>query len=134
MRPNAYGGVLSFGIKGDADTASKVVDNLKLASNLANVGKSQASWVAVPHGLTTSLGDAKTLVIHPATTTHSQLTEAEQLSSGVTPDLIRVSPGQHAVNSLLSLLKVSVGIEAINDIIADFDAALKIAFAEKNNL
>jgi len=100
LRPNAFGGVLSFGINGDADTASKVVDNLKLASNLANVG------------------DAKTLVIHPATTTHSQLTEAEQLSSGVTPDLIRVS----------------VGIEAINDIIADFDAALGIAFSEKNNL
>jgi O-acetylhomoserine/O-acetylserine sulfhydrylase len=126
--------VLSFGINGDADTASKVVDNLKLASNLANVGKSQASWVAVSHRLATSLGDAKTLVIHPATTTHSQLTEAEQLSSGVTPDLIRVSPGQHAVDGLLSLLKVSVGIEAINDIIADFDAALGIAFSEKNNL
>lgn len=47
LRPNAFGGVLSFGINGDADTASKVVDNLKLASNLANVGKSQASLVAV---------------------------------------------------------------------------------------
>lgn len=80
------------------------------------------------------LGDAKTLVIHPATTTHSQLTEAEQLSSGVTPDLIRVSAGRHTIDSLLSLLKVSVGIEAINDIIADFDAALGIAFFEKSNL
>jgi hypothetical protein len=65
--------VLSFGVRGDAAIGSKVVDNLKLASNLANVG------------------DAKTLVIHPATTTHQQLTEAEQLASGVTPDLIRVS-------------------------------------------
>ena len=74
--------------------ASKVVDSLKLASNLANVG------------------DAKTLVIHPASTTHSQLTEEEQLSSGVTPDLIRVS----------------VGIEDIKDIIADFEAGLQIAF------
>lgn len=93
-RRNAYGGVLSFGVKGDAKTSSKVVDSLKLASNLANVG------------------DAKTLVIHPASTTHSQLTEAEQLSSGVTPDLIRVS----------------VGIEDITDIIADFAAAFAIVF------
>ncbi|KAG5644815.1 Homocysteine synthase [Asterophora parasitica] len=92
LRPNAFGGVLSFGLKGDAKDASKLVDSLKLASNLANVG------------------DAKTLVIHPATTTHAQLTEEEQLLSGVTPDLIRVS----------------VGIEAISDIIADFEAALKI--------
>lgn len=94
LRPNAYGGVLSFGVRGDSKTASKVVDSLKLASNLANVG------------------DAKTLVIHPASTTHSQLTEEEQLSSGVTPDLIRVS----------------VGIEDIRDIIADFEAGLQIAF------
>ncbi|KAF8063396.1 Cys/Met metabolism PLP-dependent enzyme-domain-containing protein [Lyophyllum atratum] len=92
LRPNAFGGVLSFGLKGDLKDASKLVDSLKLASNLANVG------------------DAKTLVIHPATTTHAQLTEEEQRLSGVTPDLIRVS----------------VGIEAISDIIADFDAALKI--------
>lgn len=92
LRPNQFGGVLSFGVKGDLKDAGKLVDNLKLASNLANVG------------------DAKTLVIHPASTTHSQLTDEEQLLSGVTPDLIRVS----------------VGIEAISDIIADFDAALKI--------
>lgn len=72
LRPNAFGGVLSFGVKGDAKLASKVVDGLKLASNLANVG------------------DAKTLVIHPASTTHAQLTDKEQLESGVTPDLIRV--------------------------------------------
>ncbi|KAH7922309.1 O-acetylhomoserine ami [Leucogyrophana mollusca] len=93
LRPNTFGGVLSFGIKGDANVASKVVDSLKLASNLANVG------------------DAKTLVIHPATTTHQQLLEEEQLASGVTPDLIRVS----------------VGIEHINDIIADFEQALRVA-------
>ncbi|ESK84036.1 o-acetylhomoserine o-acetylserine sulfhydrylase [Moniliophthora roreri MCA 2997] len=93
LRPGVFGGVLSFGIKGDAKAASKTVDSLKLASHLANVG------------------DAKTLVIHPASTTHSQLTEEEQLKSGVTPDLIRVS----------------VGIEDIRDIIADFEAALKIA-------
>lgn len=96
LRPNAYGGVLSFGLK-DAQLSSKLVDSLKLASNLANVG------------------DAKTLVIHPASTTHSQLTEAEQLTSGVSPDLIRVS----------------VGIEDIKDIVADFENALRIATAQQ---
>ena len=74
FRPNAFGGVLNFGVKGGEDTAvgAKVVDSLRLASHLANVG------------------DAKTLVIHPATTTHQQLTADEQLASGVTADLIRV--------------------------------------------
>jgi len=72
LRPNAFGGVLSFGVKGDAATGALLVDSLKLASHLANVG------------------DAKTLVIHPATTTHQQLLAEEQLASGVTPDLIRV--------------------------------------------
>jgi len=72
LRPNAFGGVLSFGIKGDVSVVSTVVDSLKLASHLADVG------------------DAKTLVIHPATTTHQQLTDEEQLASGVTHDLIRV--------------------------------------------
>ncbi|KAI0065211.1 O-acetylhomoserine ami [Artomyces pyxidatus] len=91
LREGQFGGVLSFGIKGDAATGSKVVDSLRLASNLANVG------------------DAKTLVIHPATTTHQQLTTEEQYASGVSPDLIRVS----------------VGIENIKDIIADFEEALK---------
>jgi O-acetylhomoserine/O-acetylserine sulfhydrylase len=76
LREGTFGGVLSFGVKGGEDAAvgSKVVDSLRLASNLANVG------------------DAKTLVIHPATTTHQQLTEEEQLASGVSPDLIRVRP------------------------------------------
>ncbi|KAI9453569.1 O-acetylhomoserine ami [Lactarius psammicola] len=93
LRPNTFGSVLSFGVKGGVDAAvgAKVVDSLKLASNLANVG------------------DAKTLVIHPATTTHQQLSADEQLATGVTPDLIRVS----------------VGIENIQDIIADFEGALK---------
>ncbi|KAI0804578.1 O-acetylhomoserine ami [Irpex lacteus] len=88
-----FGGVLSFGVKSDDENiGSKVVDTLKLASNLANVG------------------DAKTLVIHPATTTHQQLEPHEQVDAGVTPDLIRVS----------------VGIENIKDIIADFEEALKV--------
>ena len=85
--------MLCFGIKNkDPKVASRVVDSLRLASNLANVG------------------DAKTLVIHSATTTHQQLTGDEQLAAGVTPDLIRIS----------------VGIENIKDIIADFEEALKV--------
>ena len=73
LREDAFGGMLSFGVKGnDAAVGSKVVDSLRLASNLANVG------------------DAKTLVIHPASTTHQQLTTEEQVATGVTPDLIRV--------------------------------------------
>lgn len=72
LRANAYGGVLSFGVRGGVMEGRGVCDSLRLASNLANVG------------------DAKTLVIHPATTTHQQLTPQEQASCGVTPDLIRV--------------------------------------------
>lgn len=86
-----FGGVLSFGIKGDAKAGSAFVDNLKLASNLANVG------------------DAKTLVIHPASTTHQQLSDEEQLASGVTKDLIRLS----------------VGIEYVDDIKADLEQSFK---------
>ncbi|KAG8844042.1 Homocysteine synthase [Tulasnella sp. 330] len=98
LRANSYGGVLSFGVKAqDPKIGSKVVDKLKLASNLANVG------------------DAKTLVIHPATTTHQQLTTEEQFTSGVTPDLIRVS----------------VGIEAISDIISDFSHAFALAIPDE---
>ncbi|WP_228273715.1 O-acetylhomoserine aminocarboxypropyltransferase/cysteine synthase family protein [Rhodocyclus tenuis] len=88
---NGFGGVLNFGIKGGAAAARKFIDNVELASHLANVG------------------DAKTLVINPASTTHQQLSDAEQLSAGVRPDLIRVS----------------VGIEHIEDIKADFDHALR---------
>ncbi|KAI0285710.1 O-acetylhomoserine ami [Russula brevipes] len=97
LRKGMFGGVLSFGVKSsDAGVASKVVDSLRLASHLANVG------------------DAKTLVIHPATTTHQQLTAEEQIASGVSPDLIRVS----------------VGIENIADIVADFEEALKVVSTE----
>ncbi|GAA6032710.1 hypothetical protein JCM8097_000753 [Rhodosporidiobolus ruineniae] len=96
LQKDRYGAVLSFGVandESDGKKGSKVVDSLKLASNLANVG------------------DAKTLVIHPASTTHQQLSTEEQLASGVSPDLIRVS----------------VGIEHIDDIIADFEGAFKAA-------
>ncbi len=88
---NGYGGVLQFGIKGGKDKASAFINALKLASHLANVG------------------DAKTLVIHPASTTHEQLSETEQLAAGVLPNQIRVS----------------VGIEHIDDIRADFEQAFQ---------
>lgn len=88
---HGYGGVLNFGIKGGLEAGRNWIDHLKLASHLANVG------------------DAKTLVIHPASTTHQQLNETEQLSAGVTPDLVRVS----------------VGIEHIEDIKADFAQAFQ---------
>jgi O-acetylhomoserine (thiol)-lyase len=86
---NGFGAVLSFGIEGGSTAATGFIDNVQLASHLANVG------------------DAKTLVIHPTSTTHQQLDREEQLSAGVTEDLIRVS----------------VGIEHIDDIIADFEQA-----------
>jgi len=82
-------------VRGGKDAGVKFIDNVKLASHLANVG------------------DAKTLVIHPASTTHSQLTDADQLSTGVTPEYIRVS----------------VGIEDIEDIKADLDQALRASQA-----
>ena len=90
---NGFGGVLSFKIKAGKEAADKVVDNLKLISHLANVG------------------DSKTLIIHPATTTHEQLSEAEQLSAGVEPGRLRIS----------------LGIEHIDDIKADLEAAFKVA-------
>jgi len=88
---HGYGGVLQFGIKGGKQNAAKFIDNLKLVSHLANVG------------------DAKTLAIHPASTTHEQLSEAAQIASGVQPNQIRVS----------------VGIEHIDDIKADFEQAFE---------
>jgi len=89
--PAGQGAILGFGIKGGATAGSKFIDSVKLASHLANIG------------------DAKTLVIHPATTTHQQLTAEQQLAAGVSPDFIRVS----------------VGIEDAADIIADLDQALR---------
>ncbi|HSI75516.1 MAG TPA: O-acetylhomoserine aminocarboxypropyltransferase/cysteine synthase [Lunatimonas sp.] len=73
--PNGFGGVLSFEIEGEKETASQFINNLKLISHLANVG------------------DAKTLIIQPAATTHQQLTDEEQLAAGVTPTLLRISLG-----------------------------------------
>jgi O-acetylhomoserine (thiol)-lyase len=84
------GAIIGFGIKGGSDAGKKFINSLQLISHLANVG------------------DAKSLAIHPATTTHQQLSEQEQLATGVTPDFIRLS----------------IGLEHINDIIADIDQAL----------
>jgi len=90
---NGFGAVLSFGIKGGLAAGKKFIGGVKLASHLANVG------------------DAKTLVIHPASTTHSQLSEAEQKSAGVTPEGIRVA----------------VGIEHLDDIREDLEEAFQAA-------
>ncbi|HKL27154.1 MAG TPA: PLP-dependent transferase, partial [Desulfuromonadales bacterium] len=88
--PEGQGAILGFGIKGGREAGAKFIDNVELCSHLANIG------------------DAKTLVIHPASTTHSQLSPEEQMGSGVSPDFVRVS----------------VGIEDVDDIIADLDQAL----------
>jgi O-acetylhomoserine (thiol)-lyase len=98
--PNGAGGVLQIGIKGGKENAAKFIDSLTLASDLANVG------------------DAKTLVIHPSSTTHEQLSPEEQEASGVWPNQIRVS----------------VGIEHIDDIKADFEQAFKKVFQSAHAL
>ncbi|MEM6632416.1 MAG: O-acetylhomoserine aminocarboxypropyltransferase/cysteine synthase [Bacteroidota bacterium] len=88
---NGFGGVLTFELKGDKEAAVKFVNSLQLVSHLANVG------------------DAKTLIIHPSSTTHQQLSDAEQLAAGVTP----------------TQLRVSVGIEHMEDIKGDFQQAFE---------
>lgn len=87
---HGFGGVLAFTVKGGAEAGDKLINNLKLVSHLANVG------------------DAKSLIIHPATTTHQQLSAEEQKSSGVVPGLLRLS----------------AGIEHIEDIKNDLEQAL----------
>jgi len=87
---NGFGGMVVFGIKGGREAGEKFINSLELISHLANVG------------------DAKSLAIHPASTTHSQLSEDQQQEGGITPDLIRLS----------------VGIESIEDINADLGQAL----------
>jgi O-acetylhomoserine (thiol)-lyase len=89
--PAGQGAILGFGIKGGREAGARFIDSVKLCSHLANIG------------------DAKTLVIHPASTTHQQLSEAEQIASGVSPDYIRVS----------------VGIEDVQDILEDLEQALQ---------
>jgi O-acetylhomoserine (thiol)-lyase len=94
--PNGAGGVLQFGIKGGIENGRKFIDSLKLISHLANVG------------------DAKTLAIHPASTTHEQLSDEERAAAGVLPNLVRIS----------------AGIEHIDDIKADFEQAFETVFAK----
>ncbi|MFT9848602.1 homocysteine synthase [Aneurinibacillus sp. REN35] len=89
--PKGAGSIFTFGIKGGLEEGKRFINSLKLLSHLANVG------------------DAKTLVIHPASTTHQQLTEEQQVAAGVSPDMIRLS----------------IGIESVDDIIADLEQALK---------
>jgi O-acetylhomoserine (thiol)-lyase len=89
--PNGGGSIFTFEIKGDAETAKKFIDNLPIFSLLANVA------------------DVKSLVIHPASTTHSQLSEEELLDQGIKPNTIRLS----------------IGIEKIDDLIAALDAAFE---------
>ena len=90
---NGFGGMVVFGIKGGYDAAVKLINNIGLFSHVANVG------------------DAKSLIIHSASTTHSQLTEEQQKAGGITPDLIRLS----------------IGIEHIDDIKEALDEALKLS-------
>ena len=89
--PNGAGALVTFGIKGGFEAGKNFINSVKLFSLVANIG------------------DAKSLVIHPASTTHSQLTQEEQAATGVTPELIRLS----------------IGIEDVRDILADLDAALR---------
>jgi O-acetylhomoserine (thiol)-lyase len=91
-----YGAILGFGIKGGLEAGKKLISHIELFSHLANVG------------------DAKSLIIHPASTTHSQLTPDEQFETGVTPDFIRLS----------------VGLETVEDLIDDLDQALKASVIE----
>jgi O-acetylhomoserine (thiol)-lyase len=95
--PRGAGAVLSFGISGGAEAGRRFVEALELHSHLANIG------------------DVRSLVIHPATTTHSQLTESEQAAAGVRPELVRLS----------------VGLESIDDILADLDAGFRAAKGQK---
>src|SRR2546429_4076090 len=93
---HGYGAIVGFGIKGGLEAGKQLIRHLEVFSDLANVG------------------DAKSLIIHPASTTHSQLTPDEQYETGVTPDLVRLS----------------VGMETLDDLIDDLDQALKAAVIE----
>ncbi len=88
--PKGAGGILSFGVRGGRDAGARFIENVTFLSHLANVG------------------DAKSLVIHPASTTHRQMSEAQQLAAGLTPDMVRLS----------------VGLETLDDILWDIDRAL----------
>jgi O-acetylhomoserine (thiol)-lyase len=91
--PKGQGSIVTFGIKGGTEAGRKLIDNVKIFSHLAN------------------LGDAKSLIIHPASTTHQQLNDAQQMEAGVTKDLVRIS----------------VGIEDVDDVIWDLEQAIAIS-------
>jgi O-acetylhomoserine (thiol)-lyase len=88
--PSGQGGLVGFGVRGGREAGRRFIEGLRLVSHLANIG------------------DTRSLAIHPASTTHQQLSEEEQLAAGVTPDFVRLS----------------VGIETLADIVADLDGAL----------
>ena len=89
---NGFGSILTFGVKGGKEAGKKIIDNIEIWSHVANVG------------------DAKSLIIHPASTTHQQLTPEDLVKSGVTEDLIRLSVGLEAIEDLQNALdKVLVG-------------------------
>jgi O-acetylhomoserine (thiol)-lyase len=89
---NGFGGMVVFGVKGGYDAAVKIIDNIKLFSHLANVG------------------DAKSLILHPASTSHSQLSEEQQKSSGLTRDLIRLSVGIEHIDDITSALEDALAL------------------------
>jgi O-acetylhomoserine (thiol)-lyase len=89
--PQGASGLIGFGVQGGIEAGRAFIENIELISHLANIG------------------DARSLAIHPASTTHQQLSEAEQQAAGVTPDFIRLS----------------IGIETLDDIMADLDQALE---------
>jgi O-acetylhomoserine (thiol)-lyase len=97
--PGGQGSIVTFGIKGGAEAGAKLIDNAKIFSHLAN------------------LGDAKSLIIHPASTTHQQLSDAQQLEAGVTKDLVRLS----------------VGIEDVDDLIWDLDQAIATSQSDSSS-
>lgn len=88
--PKGQGAILTFGIKGGAAAGQKVIENVKLFSHLANVG------------------DSKSLIIHPASTTHQQMTEDEQLTAGVNPELLRLSIGTESIDDILHDLEQAI--------------------------
>ena len=97
--PNGQGAIIAFELKGGVDAGRNFIDSLELFSHLANVG------------------DVRSLAIHPASTTHSQLDIAEQQLTGVTPGLVRLS----------------IGIETLDDILADLDAGFRAASRHDRN-
>ena len=94
--PKGSGSILTFGIKGGAKSGEKFIEALEFVSHLANVG------------------DAKSLIIHPASTTHRQLSEEDQLKAGISPDMIRLSVGLESIKDILGILIKHLRLLCIN--------------------